>query len=124
MSSKLIPKVSFDDGWLKFFFDHWEYHYTIRFSGKPLILIESIYYNITDGKEDFMEIYEEYKILSEKKRKDEITQQELNKLVDANLLLAIVKAQEVLEYIGNAYSTIGKTPLVVYANEFLDSKSS
>ena len=42
-SIKIYPSVTNDKDGLKFFFDSNGNHFTIRFSGKPLIILEKMY---------------------------------------------------------------------------------
>lgn len=57
--TKIYPKLSTDDNGIKYFFDHNNTHYTIRFAGKPMIILEYLY--IQKWWEDFVNEYENAK---------------------------------------------------------------
>ncbi len=56
-SIKIHPKVIMDDSGLKFIFNHDGTHFTLRFSGKPLFLIEEWYYKLWGQIPDFPTLY-------------------------------------------------------------------
>ena len=49
-SKKVYPKLQKDATGLKFHFDEWEQHFTVRFAGNPLLLLEYLY--IKNNKEN------------------------------------------------------------------------
>lgn len=58
--NKIYPKTSSDSRWIKFFFDYQDKHYTIRFSGNPILTLEYLY--MKRGWKDFNKTYNESKL--------------------------------------------------------------
>lgn len=54
-SKKIYPRLIKDENGLKFHFDNGNSHYTLRFAGNPLLLLEYLY--IQRGGVDFQNAY-------------------------------------------------------------------
>lgn len=104
---KLYPKTTKDESGIKFFFDNGWFHYTIRFAGNPIMLLEFLYKK--EYWEDFYKAYDDAKTWI----RNEWTR---------NLQQCIKKVNEyleLLEYIASNW----KSPYVVYVKEFNDFKN-
>ena len=109
MSNKLYPKIGQDESGKKFFFSsNWK-HYTIRFSWRPMILIEQYFILYWWTKEVFIDLYNK---LNNKERIDTsmwryipMLRKALDRLDELNLVLDLC-------------SQSNKSPLVIYENDF------
>jgi len=61
MNNKIYPKTWQDDWGIKFFFDHLDTHYTMRFAGKPILFLEEMYKYLWwwDNKYENKEVYQQ-----------------------------------------------------------------
>lgn len=99
--NKIYPKIWNDTSWLKFFFDYQWTHFTMRFSGNPLIILEEIYTSL--GWTDFVNVYEcakQWKVTAHQ----------------ATLKDAIKHTQFYLEILQSIWAR-WKSPFVVYPND-------
>lgn len=60
-SFKLHPRVVQDDSGLKFLFNHDNSHFTMRFSGRPMFLLEEWYYHLGWQNPNFIDLYNDVK---------------------------------------------------------------
>lgn len=97
---KLYPKFSSDAWGMKFFFDDNDTHYTIRFAGNPIILLESLY--TMKGGRNFM--------LEYSRAKD-------GQPLDNEPLMrsCVEKIDEFMQIIEHTYQS-NLSPFVVYVN--------
>jgi len=102
-SRKLYPKLWKDDNGRKFHFDEWNLHFTVRFAGNPLLLLEYLY--IKRWGENFPTAYQTAK---------EWTSHEGHKL----LRECRDDIAELLDVIDNIHAN-GKSSLVVYINDLI-----
>ncbi len=105
MDMKLYPKTSKDAGWIKFYFDYQDKHYTIRPAWKPILMLEAKF-GLLWGK-DFKGAYEA--------ATNKTNHAESNILIRAALFTT-----ELLETF-EAVSKMGRSPFVIYIksrNEF------
>lgn len=65
MTTKRYPKRKYDAGWMKFVFEDWDKEYTIRFSWKPLVVLEHVYTKL--WWKDFMDTYNKYPMNKDEK---------------------------------------------------------
>ena len=102
-SKKLYPKLSKDDNGRKFHFDEGNLHFTIRFAGNPLLLLEYLY--IKRWGTDFPIAYQ----LAKEWKPHE-----------GHALLRECRDNlaELLEVMDNIHQN-GKSSLVVYVNELV-----
>ena len=109
MSNKIYPKIGQDNSGKKFFFSSNNKHYTIRFSWKPMILIEKYFVYFWWTKEIFLELYNW--LTSKTKIKDEL-------IMFIPILRQAIKRLEELNDVLNICADENKSPLVIYENEY------
>lgn len=102
-SKKVYPKLQKDATGLKFHFDEWEQHFTVRFAGNPLLLLEYLY--IKRWGSDFVNAY---------------TSAKEGKVHEWHKLLRECRDDlaELLEVISLVHAN-GKNSLVVYVNDLV-----
>jgi len=107
---KLYPRIGKDKSWVKFNFRYADKHFTMRFSWKPMIMLEKYFIHYWGTKEDFMLIW---------KIANEWTSLLLDP--DDKRLILLKKA---MADIKKLYSVIdlcledNKSPFVIYVNEY------
>lgn len=105
-SVKIHPRVFSDDSGLKFIFNHDGNHYTMRFSGRPLFIIEEWYYHLGGTAVDFRSLYER---IRERTEPDTWQIYLVKEAIDKS-----TEMFEVLERIGNRKLS----PFTIYAQPF------
>ena len=106
MRKKIYPKVDKDTS-IKFRFNNNDKHYTIRFAGNPLFIIEYLYNDLWGT--DFMKVYK----MVELNDLDSLSQENINALAQAITLAR--KFLHTLETIGED----GRSPLVIYVDDLI-----
>jgi len=107
---KLYPKIYEDKWWKKFTFQYWNKHFTMRFSWKPMILLEKFFIYFWWDKKDFSLLWE---IASWEKTNNsnidyknlEILKKSMNRLDELHDVINLCKEDE-------------KSPFVLYVNDF------
>lgn len=108
-SLKLYPKMGKDDWWIKFYFDHQDKHYTIRFAWNPIMLLEFMYNKL--WWENFTTVYRSAKAGIPISKKDAKLLSDCSKSVNEFL--------ELFQYIDENK----KSAFVVYISDFNNFKS-
>jgi len=106
---KLYPKIYEDKWWKKFTFQYWDKHFTLRFSWKPMILLEKFFIYFWWNKKDFsflwkVAIWEELKEWANKNDL-ELLKKSMNRMDEFFKVLDICKEDN-------------KSPFVIYVNDF------
>jgi len=106
---KLYPKMGKDEGWLKFFFNHQDKHFTMRFAWNPIMLLEFMYKKMWGL--NFTSVYRDAKAWKP-----------INKL-EAKLLSDSSKNVNELLELFQLIDDNNKSPFVVYVSDFNTFKS-
>lgn len=107
-SEKVYLRLSHDDDGLKFHSDHGELHYTIRFAGRPYVLLEGLYL-ANGGRADlFKPLYEA--------AREHADLSAYGESVDA-LKKASAECSKTMEAM-LAMAKTGRTPLVMYVSPY------
>lgn len=106
MDTKLYPKTTKDSWGIKFFFDYGDKHYTIRLSGKPILLLEAKFKQL--WWKDFFWVYNN--------AKNRITHAESDILKKAIILTEDFLST--LEYVNKMW----RSPFVVYIKKINNFK--
>ena len=113
MSNKLYPKFAFDK-WLKWYYDSWDKHYTLRLAWNPMILLQGVYEKL--WWTDFIRIYN---IIKESKWWLPIPEADTHSV--GIMRTAIKQTNEMLDvfqYVGNSWISL----FVIYENDISDFK--
>lgn len=107
LSEKIYPKLIPDESGIKFLFNHENTHYTMRFSWKPLFIIEQYYYKLWGTCKDFISLYDKIRDwdISVDPEEEYIVQQ------------AVAKSREFFNILLDI-SNRGKSPFIIYAQPF------
>ena len=109
MKEKFYPKISVDRTWIKFLFRHSDKHFTMRFSWRPMILMEKYFILFWWEKEDFMTIW------NLATQKEEIPEE--LKVSLPILKKAMSRINELLD-VFELCDKDSKSPFVIYKNDF------
>lgn len=106
---KFYPKIGVDKGGKKFSFHYWDKHFTMRFSGKPMIMLEKFFILFWGTKEDFMKLWD---MASSKEAIPETYKEDL-----WILHLAMSRVEEINE-VFELCDDDQKSPFVIYVNDY------
>lgn len=106
VNNKVYPKTSSDARGIKFFFDFEDKHFTIRFSGNPILTLEYLF--IKRWWRDFNKVYSDAKLW---------IQNESTKLLE-ECGKSVIEMQEVF-FLMDMHK---KSPFVVYVNDYDEYK--
>lgn len=106
---KFYPKLWIDKGGKKFSFHYWDKHFTMRFSWKPMILVEKYFILFWGDKTIFMEIWD----LAYNKKE---IPYELKPYLP--FLQKAVKRVEELSDVFDLCDDDQKSPFVIYVNNY------
>ena len=106
---KFYPKIWMDKWGKKFSFHYWKKHFTMRFSWRPMIMMEKYFVLFWGNKEVFMKIYN---LASEKKS----IPSELTRFLEP-----LKKSMDRIREINDVFDLCDddqKSPFVIYVNDF------
>lgn len=106
---KFYPKIWVDKWWKKFSFHYWEKHFTMRFSWKPMIMLEKYFVLFWWEKSRFMDIW------NLASNKEEIPN--LYK-VDLKILQTAMSRVEEINEVFDLCDDDQKSPFVIYVNDY------
>ena len=106
---KFYPKIWVDKWGKKFSFHYWEKHFTMRFSWKPMIMLEKYFILFWGDKDTFMKIWN---LASNKQAIPTELQWELDYLRKA--MGRVEEINEVFELCDDDQ----KSPFVIYVNDY------
>ena len=110
-SSKIHPRVAQDQSGLKFLFNHDDSHFTMRFSGRPMFLLEEWYYHLGWQHPNFIELYED--IRASKEVNDE----------DIAIMKEVIKKSTEFFTILERISKRNVSPFTIYVQPYDHSKT-
>ncbi len=105
-------RCSVDESGPKFFCNHENKHYTIRFAGRPMLILEHFYVKTGGSREEFMEVYN-----LARERKD------VSGYPGAKERLK--EAAEMADVVVSALKDValsGKSPIVMYVSDYDEQK--
>jgi len=106
---KFYPKIYEDKWWKKFTFQYWDKHFTLRFSWKPMILLEKYFILYWWEKEDFSKLWE----LATQKVKPIIKDKDT-----LSILSKAIRSVEDLNSVLDICKDDSKSPFVIYVNDY------
>jgi hypothetical protein len=112
-SEKIYLRLSHDDDGLKFHGDHAQDHFTVRFAGRPFVLLEGLYLENGGRADLFKALYE-----AVKEGKDVSAYGDDNL---AALKKAHAECTKCFEAMVRMAKT-GRTPLVMYVSKYDESR--